>query len=55
MCDEVIVWWVNKYWEVEKLLANSLDMFIVRVQQYFVQGKLDSILLVFSELEGIKK
>ncbi|WP_282783289.1 hypothetical protein [Phaeodactylibacter xiamenensis] len=55
MRDEAIARWVNKYREVEKLLANSPDTLTARAQQYFAQGKLDSTLLVLSELEGTKK
>ncbi|MCI4647431.1 hypothetical protein [Phaeodactylibacter sp.] len=55
MRDEAIAQWVNKYREVEKLLANSPDTLTARAQQYFAQGKLDSTLLVLGELEGTKK
>jgi hypothetical protein len=55
MRDEAIAQWVNKYREVEKLLANSPDTLTAKAQQYFAQGKLDSTLLVLGELEGTKK
>lgn len=55
MRDDAIAKWVNKYREVEKLLANSPDTLTARAQQYFAQGKLDSTLLVLGELEGTKK